>query len=184
MCLGRGDNNIIIGNFDTNEKTITDLNNITALNLNRDLESIENINGDDYNGIGYVGNHKTIGSIYRDYYVITGSDGGSTDLSAEPYGEAHYIHLTWSGSTGTHTLNLPSTDDTIPLARGGNGYKREIRFFSDGTLQNNQTIFRLQPSGSDVIDGITYDETTNRPYDGITIFGTPGAWFVVQRKSV
>ena len=184
ITVDGGNNNIIIGNFDTNEKTITDLNNITALNLNRDLESIENINGDDYNGIGYVGNHKTIGSIYRDYYVITGSDGGSTDLSAEPYGEAHYIHLTWSGSTGTHTLNLPSTDDTIPLARGGNGYKREIRFFSDGTLQNNQTIFRLQPSGSDVIDGITYDETTNRPYDGITIFGTPGAWFVVQRKSV
>jgi len=180
----RGNNNIVIGNFDTNEKTITDLNNITAMNLNRDLESIENLGGDDYNGIGYIGNHKTIGSIYRDYFEITGSAGGSTDLSAEPWGEAHYIQLTWSGSTGTHTINLPSTDNTIPLARGGNGYKRELRFFSDGTLSNNQTIFKLQPSGSDIIDGQTFDSTTNRPYDGITIFGTPGAWYVVQRKSV
>ena len=135
-------------------------------------------------GIGYVGTHKTIGGIYRDYYEITGSAGGSIDLGGEPYQNAHYIYLSWSGANGTYTLNLPSTDNTIPLQRGGNGYKRELRFFSDGSLQNNQTIFRLQPSGSDIIDGQIYDESTNRPYDGITIFGTPGAWYVVQRKSV
>ena len=177
-----GNSNVVIGNLDTQTKEVKDLVNTTVINLNKDIESIENADGDHYSGIAHIGTQNTVGAIYRDYYVITGSAGGSTDLSASPYGNAYYIHLTWQGANGTHTLNLPSTEQ-IGLERDGNGYKRELRFFSDNSLINNSTIFRLQPSGSDIIDGTTYSEDLKRPLDGVTIFGTPGQWFTLQRKS-
>ena len=80
---------------------------------------------------------------------------------------------------------MPDTDPTIALQRGGNGYGREFRFFTDGSLSgaSNNTIFRLQPSGSDVIDGALYNEQVQRQFDGITIVGTPGQWLTLQRKS-
>ena len=127
----------------------------------------------------------SVGAVYRDYAVITGSAGGETYLTGSDYADVYYIHLTWQGSTGTHTLHLPGTDQTA-LTRDGNGYKRELRFFSDNSLQSNQTIFELQPSGSDGIDGFsggTAADYLKRPLDGATIIGTPGRWFTLQRKS-
>lgn len=185
LTIEGGNSNIVVGNIDGNQKTVKDLVNVVAINTNRDLENIENAGGDDYNGIAYIGTNKAVGAQYRDYYEITGSAGGSIDLGATPYEQAHYIYLSWTGGNGTYTLNLPSTDATIGLQRGGNGYKREFKFFTDNSLSNgaNNTIFRLQPSGSDVIEGATFNEVLDRQYDGITIFGTPGAWFILQRKS-
>ena len=159
-----GNSNIVIGNIDTTAKTVKDLINTTVINLNKDIESIENAGGDHYSGIAHIGTQNTVGAVYRDYVVITGSAGGSTDLAASPYGDVYYIQLTWDNPlvTGTHTINLPSYDKD-PLDRNGNGYKRELRFFTDNTLQNNQTVFRLEPSGSQLIDGTTFTEDLKRP---------------------
>ena len=182
LTVEGGSSNIVIGNLDNTAKTVKDLTNTTVINLNKDIESIENAGGDHYSGIANIGTQNTVGAVYHDYVVITGSAGGSTDLSASPYGDAYYIHLTWSGANGTHTLNLPSYAKD-PLARDGNGYKREFRFFTDNTLINNSTIFRLDPDGSEVIDGTTFTEDLKRPLDGVTIFGTDSSWWTLQRKS-
>jgi len=182
ITIEGGNSNIVIGNLDNTAKSVKDLTNVTAINLNKDLESIENLNGDHYSGIAHIGTMNNVGAVYRDYVVVTGSAGGETNLSGSVYSDAYYIHLTWSGSNGTHTFYLPSTEE-VALSRDGNGYKRELRFFSDNTLVNNSTIFRLQPSGSDVIDGTAFSEDLKRPLDGTTIFGTPGQWFTLQRKS-
>lgn len=182
LTIEGGNSNVVIGNVDTTNKTVKDLVNVTAINLNKDIESIENAGGDHYSGIAQLGTYNQVGGMYRDYAVITGSNGGTTYLTGSDFANAYYIHLTWQGANGTHTIHLPDTSRTA-LSRDGNGYKRELRFFSDNSLVNNSTIFRLQPSGSDVIDGTTFSEDLKRPLDGVTIFGTPGQWFTLQRKS-
>jgi hypothetical protein len=182
LTVEGGNSNIVIGNLDSTAKTVKDLNNTTVINLNKDIESIENAGGDHYSGLAQLGSYNQIGAIYRDYAVITGSAGGETYLTGSEYADAYYIHLTWQGGNGTHILHLPSYERQA-LTRDGNGYKRELRFFTDNSLVNNSTIFRLDPSGSQVIDGTTFTEDLKRPLDGVTIFGTDNSWYTLQRKS-
>ena len=182
LTVEGGNSNIVIGNIDNTTKVIKDLVNTTVINLNKDIESIENVGGDHYSGIAHIGTQNTVGAIYRDYAVITGSAGGETYLTGSDYADVYYVNLTWSGANGTHTLHLPSYAPG-PLTRDGQGYKREFRFFTDNTLVNNSTIFRLDPSGSEVIDGTIFTEDLKRPLDGVTIFGTDSSWYTLQRKS-
>ena len=182
LTVEGGNSNIVIGNIDNTTKVIKDLVNTTVINLNKDIESIENVGGDHYSGIAHIGTQNTVGAVYRDYAVITGSAGGETYLTGSDYADVYYVNLTWSGGNGTHTLHLPSYTPG-PLTRDGQGYKREFRFFTDNTLVNNSTIFRLDPSGSQVIDGTIFTEDLKRPLDGVTIFGTDSSWYTLQRKS-
>jgi len=95
---------------------------------------------------------------------ITGSPGGSSDIDAENY----MNFLSYSGANGNHTINLPTPSDGVFL-----------RFKTDNTILSNKTI--TLDAGTDTIDG----ETTyvmDRSYDGITLMGYNGDWYIIQKK--
>ena len=76
--------------------------------------------------------------------------------------------LSYSGANGNHTLNLPTPSEGCFL-----------RFKTDVTILANKTI--TLDAGSNTIDG----ETTyvmNRSYDGISIIGHDGDWYIIQKK--
>ena len=184
LTLIGGNNTVVIGNgSDRDDRVVKDLYNAVVINPNRDLNSIENLGGDDLDTYAYLGSHRIIGSVFSDYLQITGSAGGTLNMETDPaYKDTYYHFCSWTGGNGTYTINLPST--AAAPAGGINqpvGYKREMKFFSDVSLSSNTNI-RLQPSGSDTIEGSTsYD--IDKPLEGLTIFGTPGNWYIVQRKA-
>ena len=184
LTLQGGGENVVIGNgTDNSEIEVKDLFNVTVINPNRDLNNIENLGGDDFNTYAYLGSYRRIGAVFSDYLEITGSAGGSLDMRTAPaYKNTYYHFCSWTGGNGDYTIYLPSTAASPP---GGIdqpiGYKREMKFFSNTTLTSNTNIV-LQPSGSDTIEGTTsYD--IDKPLEGLTIFGTPGNWYIVQRKA-
>ena len=184
VTLQGGGESVVIGNgTDNSQIEVKDLFNIVAINPNRDLDNIENLGGDDFNTYAYLGSYRRIGAVFSDYLEITGSAGGSLDMRTAPaYKDTYYHFCSWTGGNGDYTIYLPSTAASPP---GGIdqpiGYKREMKFFSDTTLTSNTNIV-LQPSGSDSIEGTT-SYTIDKPLEGLTIFGTPGNWYIVQRKA-
>ena len=95
---------------------------------------------------------------------ITGSPGGSSDVDAENY----MNFLSYSGANGNHTINLPTPSDGVFL-----------RFKTDNTILANKTI--TLDAGTDNIDGEpTY--VMDRSYDGITLMGYNGDWYIIQKK--
>jgi hypothetical protein len=84
------------------------------------------------------------------------------------------IFNTWTGGTGTATLNLP-------VVSGNEG--RLIRFHSDTSIAANKRVL-IQPNPSD--SGVTIDGASNyafdRDYDGVSILCHGGQWYVVQKK--
>ena len=188
VTLIGGSNSVVIGNgSDRDARVVKDLYNTVVINPNRDLNNIENLGGDDLDTYAYFGSHRNIGSIFTDYTEVECYTGGVTDMRTDPVWKDTYFHLLmWSGSAAapSHTIYLPST--TAAPAGGINqpvGYKREMRFFTDNSWTNSATTrVILQPSGSDTIEGTT-SINIQKPFDGITLFGTPGQWFVIQRKA-
>ena len=187
VTLIGGSNSVVIGNgSDRDARVVKDLYNTVVINPNRDLNNIENLGGDDLDTYAYFGSHRNIGSIFTDYTEVDCYTGGVTDMRTDPVWKDTYFHLLmWSGSAAipSHTIYLPSTTAAPP---GGInqpvGYKREMRFFTDNSWTNSATTrVTLQPSGSDTIEGTTSIDI-QKPFDGITLFGTPGQWFVIQRK--
>ena len=184
VTLQGGGESVVIGNgTDNTDITVNGLFNIVALNPNRDLNSIENLGGDDFNTYAYIGSYRRIGAVFSDYLEVTGSAGGNLDMRTDPaYKNTYYHFCSWTGGNGDYTIYLPSTAASPP---GGIdqpiGYKREMKFFSDTSLTSNTNII-LQPSGSDNIEGTT-SYTIDKPLEGLTIFGTPGNWYIVQLKA-
>jgi len=84
------------------------------------------------------------------------------------------IFNTWTGGTGTATINLP-------VVSGNEG--RLLRFHSDTSIAANKRIL-IQPNPSD--SGVTIDGASNyafdRDYDGVAILCHGGQWYVVQKK--
>ena len=96
---------------------------------------------------------------------ITANPGGSETLSLSN----HFNFITYSGANGTYTINLPAAEDGVIL-----------RFKTNDTISNSKSI-TLQPNGGERIDGeASYD--MDRAYDGITILGKSGGWYVIQKK--
>lgn len=96
---------------------------------------------------------------------ITGNPGGSQNLSLRN----HFNFVSYSGGNGTHTVNLPSSEDGVIL-----------RFKTDDTISANKKI-KLQPQSGERIDSETsYD--MDRAYDGISLVGKNGNWFIIQKK--
>ena len=180
----RGNSNIAIGNFDTNQRSVTDMINIVSLNANRDIESYENLGGDDFDGHAYLGSHRTIGAVFSDHKEITMSPGGVLWLTGSAYANDYIYKLGWSGGNGTANIYLPSTDPLQGDSRDATGYKRMIRFIGDNTLTASTKI-NINVSGSDAIDGATggwYE--VSKAYEGIMVYGVSvGEWFVIQKKA-
>jgi hypothetical protein len=97
------------------------------------------------------------------------------DVAATPGGNEtqnlrnHFNFISYSGGNGTYTINLPAAEDGVIL-----------RFKTDDTISNSKSI-TLQPNGGERIDGeASYD--MDRAYDGISILGKSGGWYVIQKK--
>ena len=142
--------NIVIGNYDTNTRVTKDLINTVVINPNRDLESYENLGGDDFNGRAYLGTYQTIGAQFADHKDITMSAGQSLYLTGSEYANDFIYNLGWTGGSGTANLYLPGVVESPVNSREAMGYKRMIRFIGDNTLSSSTKI-NINVSGSDSI---------------------------------
>ena len=96
---------------------------------------------------------------------VTGNPGGSETISLRD----HFNFISYSGGTGTYTINLPASEDGVIM-----------RFKTDDTIAANKTI-TLQPQSGERIDAeATY--SMDRSYDGITLLGKNSNWFIIQKK--
>ena len=184
LSIVRGNSNIAIGNFDSNQRTVTDMINTVVINPNRDVESYENLGGDDFNGHAYLGSHRTIGAVFSDHRDISMSAGEVLWLTGSDYANDYIYKLGWTGGSGTANIYLPSTDPLQGGPRDATGYKRMIRFIGDNTLSASTKI-NINVSGSDSIDGSSggwYE--VSKAYEGIMIYGVSvGEWYVIQKKA-
>ena len=184
LTIHGGNSNIAIGNFDTNNRTVKDLINTVTINPNRDLESRENLGGDDFSGRAYIGTQQTIGAVFADNKKITMSAGETLWLTGSDYANDYIYDLAWSGGSGTANLYLPSTDPDNVVGRDSQGYKRMLRFIGDNTLSSSTKI-NINVSGSDSIDGASggfYE--VSKAYEGIMLYAPEvGEWFIIQKKA-
>lgn len=124
--------------------------------------------------LGVVGVTTLSGGLNNESFLIqtitdvTNSSGSSYDVADTD----HMIFNTWSGASGTATINLPP-------ARDNEG--RLLRFKSDSTISSTTNI-TLSPDGSDTIDGEA-DFNFNRDYDGVMLLAHNDNWYIIQRKS-
>jgi len=121
----------------------------------------------------YKPTNDTIGWVNRDSITsvptsITATPGGSLSLASN----IDFVYFTWSGGSGTYTLNLPSASS--------NTY-RIIRFVCDSTVSANDKI-HVQGSGSDTVDGGLF-YTLNKPYNGVQVWSDGSEWIVIQAKA-
>ena len=111
------------------------------------------------------GTLSTNGGVTTAVNAVTATPAGSEDISASNY----MNFISYSGVNGTYTLNLPAASDGVLL-----------RFKTDETVLANKTV-TLSANGSESIDGeSTY--VMDRSYDGISLLGYSGNWYIVQKK--
>ncbi len=185
LTIDGGNSNIAIGNFDTNEKTVKDLINTVTINPNRNLESWENLGGNDFNGRAYLGSYNQIGALYRETRQITVGPGDTLYLTGSDYAHDYFHLMSWSGGNGTAVVYLPESDpNNLGTNRDSNGYKRELRFFTDNTVNANDKI-QITAIGTDTLDGaVGGNYELKKPFDGITLFAPiSGSWFNIQTKA-
>jgi len=155
-------------NVDTNALAVTtnaDVGGNLDVTGNTDVSGTLDVTGASTLQETSVGEFTTTGRVNVTLNSITGNPGGSETISASN----HFNFITYSGSNGTYTINLPAAEDGVIL-----------RFKTDDTISNSKSI-TLQPNGGERIDGeASYD--MDRAYDGISILGKSGGWYVIQKK--
>ena len=184
LTIQGGNSNIAIGNFDNNNRTVKDLINTVTINPNRDLESWENLGGDDFNGRAYIGTQQTIGAVFRDNKPLVVSAGQVIHLTGSEYANDYIYDLGWTGGSGTATIYLPDTDPNNVTGRDSQGYLRELRFICDNTVNANDKI-RITAQSTDSIDGaLGGDYLVNKAYEGVTLYAPSiTEWFITQQKA-
>lgn len=108
------------------------------------------------------------GYLIEEITDVTNSAGSSYDVTDTDY----MVFNTWSGTTGTATINLPSAADNEG---------RLLRFKSDGTIAANK-IVNLRPREGETIDG-NGEFAFDRDYDGVMLLAHGSAWYIIQRKA-
>ena len=184
LTVDGGNSNIVVGNFDTTVKTVKDLINTVVINPNRDLETWENLGGDDFSGRAYLGSYNQIGALYRETKQITVGPGDTLYFTGSDYAHDYFHLMSWSGGNGTAIVYLPeSNPSNLGTNRDSNGYKRELRFFTDNTVNANDKI-QITAIGTDTLDGgVGNNYELKKPFDGITLFAPiSGSWFNIQTK--
>ena len=147
------------------DKKITQLDNTTALDGTENLVFVQSD----------ITKKGTVNDIIN-YLVpthITVSSGQTVNLSDSQYANIKLVKLTWSGSSGNMTLNLPSASDNT---------NRAIRFISNGGFNTNTRVY-LTPSGGDTLDGSTNHYEINKEYEGIYVWSDGSEWFIIQKKA-
>jgi hypothetical protein len=121
----------------------------------------------------YKPTNDTIGWVNRDSITsiptsITATPGGTLSLASN----IDFVYFTWSGGSGTYTLNLPIAST--------HAYKI-IRFVCDSTISANDKI-HIQGSLGDTVDGGLF-YTLNKPYNGVQVWSDGSEWMVIQAKA-
>ena len=184
LTIEGGNSNIVVGNFDNNVRTTKDLINTVVINPNRDLETWENLGGDDFNGRAYIGTQQTIGAVFRDNKPLVVSAGQVVHLTGSEYANDYIYDLGWTGGSGTATIYLPDTDPSNVVGRDSQGYKRELRFICDNTVNANDKI-EITAQSTDSIDGaLGGNYLVNKAYEGVTLYAPSiTEWFITQQKA-
>jgi len=112
-----------------------------------------------------VGEFTTTDRVNVTLNEITGNPGGSETLSLRN----HFNFVSYSGTNGTYTVNLPSAEDGVIL-----------RFKTDDTVLANKTITLAPQSGERIDAEASY--VMDRSYDGITLLGKDSNWYIIQKK--
>ena len=99
---------------------------------------------------------------------ITATPGGTLNLASN----IDFVYFTWSGGSGTYTLNLPIAST--------HAYKI-IRFVNDSTISANDKI-HIQGSLGDTVDGGLF-YALNKPYNGVQVWSNGSEWIVIQAKA-
>lgn len=165
--LGPGFSGLVSGQQGTDEIiNAVEINTTTsAVTGNATVGGTLGVTGTATLGVTNVGAFTTTNQVSVTVNEITANPGGSETLSISN----HFNFITYSGGNGTYTINLPASQDGVIL-----------RFKTDDSIGANKTI-TLQPNGGERIDGeASYD--MDRSYDGISILGFNGAYFIVQKK--
>ena len=187
LIISGGNSNVVIGNFDTQTRTTKDMINTVVINPNRDIESRENLGGDDFSGRAYMGSHQTIGAVFADNTPIEVYKDAIIHLTGSEYAHDHIYYLSWnniSGSNGTGTVYLPEADPANVGSRGSQGYKRMIRFICDNSVSPND-IIKISAQSTDTLDGATggwFNMT--RAFEGLMVYAPiSGSWYIIQQKA-
>lgn len=184
LIVSGGNSNVVIGNFDTNTRSTTDMINTVVINPNRDITSRELAGGGDFSGRAYMGSHQTIGAVFADNKDITLGPGDTLQLTGSDYANDYIYHLGWSGGNGTATILLPESDPANVSGREAQGYKRMIRFICDNSVSSNDKI-RITAQSTDNLDGATggFFEV-KRAFEGVMVYAPiSGSWYVIQQKA-
>ena len=185
LIIQGGNSNIAIGNFDTTTKTVKDLINTVVINPNRDLESRENLGGEDFSGRAYIGNYQDIGSRYSDNNKITLSAGQTLYLTGSTYSSDSVYDVSWSGADGTANVYLPDVDvNYAALDRGQGGYKRYLRFTTDGTFDAGKNVL-VNVAAGDYLNGqINGSYNLDASYQNFEIYGVSQSYWRVLEAGV
>ena len=161
--------------------------NTVVINPNRDIESRENLGGDDFSGRAYMGSHQTIGAVFADNTPIEVYKDAIIHLTGSEYAHDYIYYLSWnniSGSNGTGTVYLPEADPANVGLRGSQGYKRMIRFICDNSVSPND-IIKISAQSTDNLDGATggfFNMT--RAFEGLMVYAPiTGSWHIIQQKA-
>ena len=186
ITIEGGNSNIVIGNFDTQTRTTKDLINTVVINPNRDLESWENLGGNDFSGRAYIGSQQTIGAVFRDNKQFSMYAGQTLYLTGSEYANDYIYDLGWNNvsGSGTATLYLPDTNPNNIVGRDSHGYLRELRFMTDNTVNASDKI-ELTALPTDSIDGaLGGSYQISKTFEGVTVYAPiSGSWVVTQKKA-
>jgi len=121
---------------------------------------------DGLSGTCNLGSVTTNGKVKVTVNAISGTNGGTTNLTASN----HFNFISYVGANnGTHRINLPAVEDGLIL-----------RFKTNSSISNSKDI-EIEAQANQTIDGSS-SYMMDRPYDGITLLGYNGHWYIIQKK--
>ena len=106
---------------------------------------------------------------------ITVSSGDTVDLDDSAYDDTRLVKLTWTGSAGSMTMNLPD-------ATTSKSTNRLIRFVTNGGFNTNTRV-NLTPVSGQTLDGSSSSYELNVAYEGLMLWSDGSEWFIIQKKA-
>lgn len=99
----------------------------------------------------------------------------TVNLNDATYQFVDMIKLTWNGSNGNMTLNLPDATDSINV-------NRVIRFISNDSFATSTRV-NLTPILGQTLDGSLSAYVINKEFEGIQVWSDGTEWFIIQKKA-
>jgi len=99
----------------------------------------------------------------------------TVNLNDATYQFVDMIRLSWNGSNGNMTLNLPDATDSINV-------NRVIRFITNDSFATSTRVNLTSILGQ-TLDGSTNAYVINKAYEGIQVWTDGTEWFIIQKKA-